>query len=72
MSENIIRSFKSYLREIKEKVDKCDNNIPYLAADLMETTQDNVAKKTLSPKEGFDIRHELYETLKNFRKCSCK
>lgn len=69
----IIKSFRSYLNEIKEKVNKCDNNVPYLAADLMETTQDKVfVSKSLSPQDGFEIRKELYETLKNFRKCNCK
>ncbi len=69
----IIKSFKSYLKEIKEKVDKCDNNVPYHAADLMETTQDNVLSlKKLSPQEGFEIRHELYEILKDFKRCNCR
>lgn len=69
----IIKSFKSYLKEIKEKVGKCDNSVPYNAADLMETTQDNVfSLKNLSPQEGFEIRHELYEILKDFRKCNCR
>lgn len=69
----IIKSFKSYLKEIKEKVDKCDNNVPYNSTDLMETTQDYVlAKKSLSPREGYEIRHELYEILKNFKKCDCR
>lgn len=46
--------------------------MPYLAADLMETIQDNVASKSLSPRKGFEIRRELYEALKDFRKCSCR
>lgn len=72
MPENVIMSFKKYIHDIKEKVSKCDNNMPYLAADLMETIQDNVASKSLSPHEGFEIRRELYEALKNVRKCGCK
>lgn len=69
----VIKSFKSYLKEIKEKVDKCDNSVPYHATDLMETTQEKVfVSKSLSSQEGFEIRHELYEILKDFRKCNCK
>ena len=31
----------------------------------METTEDKVfVSKSLPPQEGFEIRHELYETLK--------
>ena len=72
MPEDIIKSFEKYIHDIKEKVNKCDNNMPYLAADLMETIQDNVVSKSLSPRKGFEIRRELYEALKDFRKCSCK
>ena len=68
----LLKVFTANLNEIKEKVNKCDNNTPYLAADLMDTTYDNIMRKSLSPDEGYNIRHELYEILKNFRKCSCK
>lgn len=71
MSDKTIKSFKAYIDEIKEKVSKCDNNMPYLAADIMDTIYDNVMSKSLSPQEGFEIRHELYGILKNFKKCKC-
>jgi hypothetical protein len=63
--EDTVTTFKKYIYYIKEKVDKCDNNMPYLGADLMKTIQDNVIRKTLSPQEGYELRIELYNTLKN-------
>lgn len=70
--KNLLKAFTTSLNDIKEKVNKCDSNVPYIAADLMDTTYDNIMSKSLSPDEGYKIRHELYEILKNFRKCSCK
>lgn len=72
MSKEVLKDFEKYISEVKEKVDKCDNNSPYLVATLMYTIRRHVEDKALTAKEGSDIQELLYDTTRGFRKCICK
>lgn len=71
MTEKAFKEFKGFLHEIEEKVNKCDNNTPFLAADFMYTISRNIEDRALTIDEGSKIKEELYKILKDFRKCRC-
>lgn len=71
MTEKTFKEFKGFLSEIEGKVNKCDNNTPFLAADFIHTLRRNFEDGALTIDEYFKIKEESYKILKDFRKCRC-